>query len=154
MCVPGRFAMAKEQLVRQWEIVTLLNGSRRGLRSSELAAELDCSRATIDRALEALRAAGVPLEKDCVTGETRHRLSMKPLPPLSPTSLQLSALRLAVAALSNLDGTKVVAEIRALLRWSTGALLTSAADAIPSQLSDGSTSPRTRSSPRFHKPNL
>jgi predicted DNA-binding transcriptional regulator YafY len=112
--------MAKDQLVRQWEIVTLLNGSRRGLRSSELAKELDCSRATVDRALEGLRAAGIPLDKVCVGGETRHRLSMTPLPPLAPTPLQLSALRLAVTALSSLDGTKVVEEIRALLRNDNG----------------------------------
>lgn len=108
--------MAKEQLVRQWEIVTLLNGSRRGLRSSELAKQLECSRATVDRDLEGLREAGVPLEKDCVVGETRHKLSMKALPPLSPTPLQMSALRLALAALSSLDGTKVVKEIRGLIR--------------------------------------
>lgn len=107
--------MAKEQLVRQWDIVTLLNGSRRGMRSSELAKRLECSRATVDRALDVLRAAGVPLEKDCVGGEARHCLSTKPLPPLSPTPMQLAALRLAATALSSLEGTRVVEEIRGLL---------------------------------------
>lgn len=107
--------MAKGQLARQWEIVMLLNGSRRGMRSAELAERLECGRATVDRALEVLRLAGVPLERDCVGGEIRHRLSTKPLPPLSPTPLQLAALRLAVSALSSLEGTRVLDEIRALL---------------------------------------
>jgi proteasome accessory factor B len=67
------------------------------------------------RDLGVLCEAGVPIESDNVNGEARYRLCSKALPPLGPTALQISALRLARHALAGLEGTTAVSELDKLL---------------------------------------
>ena len=105
----------RDQLVRQWQIVMLLSEHRRGLRTVQIAEQLSASRASVDRDLKVLRNAGVPINKESINGETRHRFNSKPLPPLQPTPLQLAALQMAKLALTPLKGTRLLREIDDLL---------------------------------------
>ena len=113
--LPSRAFEMREQLVRQWQIVMLLSEHRRGLRTVQIAERLSASRASVDRDLKLLRNAGVPIEKETINGETRHRFNSKPLPPLQPTPLQLAALQMAKLALTPLKGTRLLREIDELL---------------------------------------
>ena len=93
----------------------LISQHRLGLRSVQIAEELGISRPSVDRDLDRLRKAGIPIVKETINGETRHRFLAKPLPPLQPTALQLAALRLARMALTPLEGSRFLREIDALL---------------------------------------
>ena len=105
----------RDQLVRQWQIITLLSGHRRGLRSVQIAQELGTSRQSVDRDLRLLRNAGVQITTETVGGEKRHQFASKPLPPLQPTALQLAALQVARMSLKPLEGSRLLREIDALL---------------------------------------
>jgi predicted DNA-binding transcriptional regulator YafY len=103
-------------LVRQWQLVQLLNASRVGLRVDKLQEETASSRATVYRDLALLQQAGVPMERQTVNGEVRYRM-LRPseLPGIGLTALQISALHLARAELEPLSGTGLVSELDALL---------------------------------------
>ncbi len=103
-------------LVRQWQLVQLLNASRFGLRTDKLQEATASSRATVYRDLALLQEAGVPIERQTVNGEARYRM-LRPaeLPGIGLTALQISALVLARAELEPLSGTGLVAELDALL---------------------------------------
>jgi predicted DNA-binding transcriptional regulator YafY len=103
-------------LVRQWQLVLLLNASRLGLRIEKLQEETAASRATVYRDLSVLQAAGVPIERQIVNGEARYRM-LRPsaLPGIGLTALQVSALHLARAELAPLAGTGLVSELDELL---------------------------------------
>ncbi len=105
----------RDQLIRQWQIVTLLSGHRRGLRSIQIARELGVSRQSVDRDLRLLRNAGVQITTETIGGEKRHQFASKPLPPLQPTALQLAALQVARMSLKPLEGSRLLREIDTLL---------------------------------------
>jgi predicted DNA-binding transcriptional regulator YafY len=102
-------------LMRQWDLIQNLQGLRTGLRSVDLAKRLGVSLATVNRDLSLLRDAGVPLERNEVNGEVRHRFSRGPLPALQPTPIQAVALRLARGALQPLEGSHLLRELDLLL---------------------------------------
>lgn len=103
-------------LVRQWQLVQVLNASRIGLRVDQLRERTASSRATVYRDLTLLQEAGVPIERQTVNGEVRYRM-LRPseLPGIGLTALQISALRLARTELEPLSGTGLVSELDALL---------------------------------------
>lgn len=102
-------------LIRQWQILQLLHGRRRGLPPKRLLEETGSSRATLYRDLDMLEQAGVPLLRETVNGEARVSLLGDKLPELTPTPLQWDALRLARSYLGPLEGTSLLAELDALL---------------------------------------
>jgi predicted DNA-binding transcriptional regulator YafY len=128
----------RNQLVRLWRIVMLLGEQRYGLRSVQLAERLEVSRATIDRDLQVLSAAGCAIESELTNGEVRHRFTAKPLPPLQPTMLQAIALQLARVALTPLSGTRLVRELDALIAQ---------IGAEPMQRTNGSKRSKARNAP-------
>ena len=107
---------ARDQIVRLWQMVRLLNEHRHGLRSVALAEKLECSLPTVNRALNILRQAGVCIETVSRGEERYHKLSDKPLPPLSPTPLQMAALQIAAVGLRPLEGTGIYREFQGLLK--------------------------------------
>jgi proteasome accessory factor B len=102
-------------LIRQWQILQLLHGRRRGLPPKRLLEETGSSRATLYRDLDMLEQAGVPLLRETVNGEARVSLLGDKLPELTATPLQWDALRLARSYLTPLEGTSLLAELDALL---------------------------------------
>jgi predicted DNA-binding transcriptional regulator YafY len=106
---------ARNMLIRQWQILQLLHGRRRGLPPKRLLEETGSSRATLYRDLDMLEQAGVPLLRETVNGEARVSLLGDKLPELTATPLQWDALRLARSYLTPLEGTSLLAELDALL---------------------------------------
>jgi predicted DNA-binding transcriptional regulator YafY len=106
---------ARNMLIRQWQILQLLHGRRRGLTPKRLIEETGSSRATLYRDLDMLEQAGVPLLRETVNGEARVSLLGDKLPELTATPLQWDALRLARSFLVPLEGTSLLAELDALL---------------------------------------
>jgi proteasome accessory factor B len=106
---------ARNMLIRQWQILQLLHGRRRGLSPKRLLEETGSSRATLYRDLDMLEQAGVPLLRETVNGEARVSLLGDKLPELTATPLQWDALRLARSFLVPLEGTSLLAELDALL---------------------------------------
>ncbi len=106
---------ARNMLIRQWQILQLLHGRRRGLTPKRLIEETGSSRATLYRDLDMLEQAGVPLLRETVNGEARVSLLGDKLPELTATPLQWDALRLARSYLTPLEGTSLLAELDALL---------------------------------------
>ena len=106
---------ARNMLIRQWQILQLLHGRRRGLTPRRLLEETGSSRATLYRDLDMLEQAGVPLLRETVNGEARVSLIGDKLPALAPTPLQWDAMRLARSYLEPLRGTSLLDELDALL---------------------------------------
>ncbi len=106
---------AKNMLIRQWQILQLLHGRRRGLGPKRLLEETGSSRATLYRDLDMLEQAGVPLIRETVNGEARISLIGDKLPALAATPLQWDALRLARSYLTPLEGTSLLSELDSLL---------------------------------------
>lgn len=106
---------ARNMLIRQWQILQLLHGRRRGLPPKRLLEETGSSRATLYRDLDMLEQAGVPLLRETINGEARVSLLGDKLPELTATPLQWNALRLARSYLGPLEGTSLLAELDALL---------------------------------------
>lgn len=106
---------ARNMLIRQWQILQLLHGRRRGLPPKRLLEETGSSRATLYRDLDMLEQAGVPLLRETINGEARVSLLGDKLPELTATPLQWDALRLARSYLTPLEGTSLLAELDALL---------------------------------------
>lgn len=107
--------MSQAALQRQWRLLELLHGRRRGLPIRRLLEELKVSRATLYRDLAVFQGAGVPVVKDDQNGEARYRLLGEAMPPLQPTERQVYALRLARHSLAPLEGMKILRELDALL---------------------------------------
>ncbi|MCX4245366.1 helix-turn-helix transcriptional regulator [Paraliomyxa miuraensis] len=106
---------ARNMLIRQWQILQLLHGRRRGLSPKRLLEETGSSRATLYRDLDMLEQAGVPLLRETINGEARINLLGDKLPELTATPLQWDALRLARSYLGPLEGTSLLDELDALL---------------------------------------
>ncbi len=106
----------RDMLIRQWQLVSALAGSKRGLTLAELQAVTGAARATVYRYLSLLNEAGVPLTAEGRGEGARHRLlGTSELPALGLTPLQIAALFLARQSLEPLTGTEVVTELDALL---------------------------------------
>jgi predicted DNA-binding transcriptional regulator YafY len=102
-------------LIRQWQLIKLLQPHARGLSVRQILEHYEGSRASLYRDRDFLRECGIPIESTNVNGEARYTLWGRDLPPLGPSALQVAALRLARRALAGLDGTGVAAELDALL---------------------------------------
>lgn len=107
--------MSQTTLHRQWRLLEVLHGKRRGLPVRTLLSELGTSRATLYRDLRTLVDAGFPIETETQNGEVRYRLLGEPMPAVQPTARQALALRLARSMLAPLQGTKILRELDALL---------------------------------------
>ena len=119
---------SREALIRQWSLVEQLSRAQRGVSVDQMRSHAGASRSTLYRDLGALCEAGVPIESENVNGEARYRLCSKALPPLGPTALQISALRLARRSLAGLEGTTAATELDKLLAGYTQA--TGARDSV------------------------
>lgn len=103
-------------LIRQWEIVQLLQSARAGLTVSKLLEGLEgVSRPTLYRELKALRAAGVPVHKELRNGETRYSFYGNALPALTLSPEEATALSLAVRTMTPLLPTAVGSVLTKLL---------------------------------------
>jgi predicted DNA-binding transcriptional regulator YafY len=107
--------MSHVTLQRQWRLLEMLHGKRRGLSVRTLLDELGISRSTFYRYIDTLVEAGFPIENEEQNGEARYRLLGEAMPPVQPTARQLHALRLARHLLAPLEGTKILRELNALL---------------------------------------
>ncbi len=82
------------EVIRQWNIIRALDGSRGGKSVQELARAADVSVRTIWRDLAALQEAGFPLfdEKDETTGRSLWRLNTTPFRTLADRGFTLTQL--------------------------------------------------------------
>lgn len=113
-------ANLRGRIVRLWRLVELLHDSPRGLSTGHIERHLGASRATCYRDLNVLKAAGVAIQSDMVNGEVRYRVDQHDIAALSPTPLQLLALRVARAMLSPFQGMRLVRELDTLLGHTQG----------------------------------
>lgn len=90
-----------------------MQGAKRGRTVAQIMEALEVSRSTVYRDLELLEAAGVPLTKEVLNGETRRLLVGEPLSALR-TPRRQTALALACAALESLSGTRLYRELQRL----------------------------------------
>ncbi|MBN2192052.1 MAG: transcriptional regulator [Polyangiaceae bacterium] len=106
-------------VTRLWHLVHTLNQARQPRTIAQLTEELGVSRSTLYRDLETLERAHVALERVNVNGEARVGLKGLRTLAVTPSLLQVAALRLAREALAPLDGTALVREVDDLLaQWS------------------------------------
>ncbi|MGH7207257.1 MAG: helix-turn-helix transcriptional regulator [Nitrospiraceae bacterium] len=113
-----------DQVTRQWRLVRLLEGTRRGYTFEELAIALDCSPRTVMRDLEQIQWVGFPVaeERDGKQKLWRFVEGYKSDLPVPLALSELMALHFSRALLKPLDGTPLqasldsaYAKIRALL---------------------------------------
>ncbi|HJL18315.1 MAG TPA: WYL domain-containing protein [Sandaracinaceae bacterium LLY-WYZ-13_1] len=105
---------ARKQLIRQWRLIETLHAHRRGLTVAALRDRLGTSRSTLYRDLRVLYDAGVPLERERINGEIRHRLVGPRLPSLGADLSQRAAAGLARQLLDALRGSSWVEALEAL----------------------------------------
>src|SRR5512145_2677227 len=98
------------------QLAIVLHASKRGLTVRQLRERLECSKSTVHRDLESLRAAGVGVQSDTINGEVRYSLPGWPVAAVAPTPLQLTALCLARDAISHFEGTAAVKQLDELLQ--------------------------------------
>lgn len=107
---------ASTMLVRQWQLLLAIQGSRAGIGVARLVRETGIGRATVYRYLRVFEAAGVPLHAATVNGEARYRLlRASELPSIGLSSLQIAALHLARRELTPIAGAVLVRELDQLL---------------------------------------
>ena len=105
----------RRMLLRQWQIVRAISGTKRGLTVAQLAEHVEISAKTVFRDLKDLRDAGVPIVSDGREGGRHRLLTPIELPDTGLTALQIAALFLARAELEPLAGSDLVTELDALL---------------------------------------
>jgi predicted DNA-binding transcriptional regulator YafY len=115
--------MRGDQLSRQWKLIQLLAKSRYGVGLEALAAELECTRRTVYRDLDALMFAGFPITSEKRDGRVFYRVVegfRLGDTPFSPD--ELLALGFSEDLLRSLEGTvfhdsiqSALAKIRASL---------------------------------------
>ena len=66
--------MRGDQLARQWRLIQLLARRRYGVGLDDLAAELECTKRTVYRDLDALQFAGFPVTSEKRDGRVLYRL--------------------------------------------------------------------------------
>ena len=98
--------MRGDQPIRQWKIVSLLSG-RTGRKLDQLKAELDVTKRTIQRDIDVLEAAGLPLLSESREGTVYWRLmdASKESGELSFTLAELMALYFSRDLLHVLHGS-------------------------------------------------
>lgn len=102
--------------IRQWQLMEALQGRRRGLTVRQLIEQTGASRATVYRDLDVLMHAGVPLVRERIAGEVRHRLMNAHCTRVGLEPHEVAALTLARAMLEPLEGMRAVDTLDALLR--------------------------------------
>jgi predicted DNA-binding transcriptional regulator YafY len=105
-------------VARLWKLVLALHKARYGRTAAQLCEELGVSRSTLYRDLSMLDDARVGMARTTVNGEKPILLDGLKTLAVTPTVLQVAALRLARDALGPLAGTDVVRELDRLLeQW-------------------------------------
>src|SRR5690606_31851853 len=102
------------RVIRQFRIVDLLRGARRGLTAAQLAGRLEVSPRTIYRDLAGLQAMGVPVDGAAGVGYV-----LRPgfdLPPLNFTQAEAEAIRVALALLPRTGDPALVAAAESAAR--------------------------------------
>jgi predicted DNA-binding transcriptional regulator YafY len=116
-----------DQITRQWHLLRRLESSR-GATLRELAASLPDGAPrhlrTLRRDLEALEAAGFPLNSERVNGQTRWRImeGYRHVPAVTFSPTELMALTLSRNLLMPLEGTEIQASLDSALNKATAAL--------------------------------
>ena len=111
------------QLARQWRLIQRLARSKYGVGLDELASDLECTRRTVYRDLDALMYAGFPVTSDKRDGRVYYRLLEEfELGDAPFTPDELLALAFGEDVLKSLEGTvfhdsiqSAIAKIRASL---------------------------------------
>lgn len=108
--------MRGAQSARQWKILRLIEGRKRGYSVSELAHELETTKRTTHRDLVALQMGGFPLysEKDGKNSYWRMVDGFKSNLPLPFTMTELMSLHMSRDLLKVFDGTVFQASIESL----------------------------------------
>ncbi len=105
------------QVTRQWNLIKILDASRRGVSINDLAVELNCTPRTVYRDLDDLQAAGFPITNEMLDGVgywqfvDGYRVSLPT--PFSIT--ELMSLYLSRDLLKSLEGTFFYDSIQDLL---------------------------------------
>jgi predicted DNA-binding transcriptional regulator YafY len=95
-----------DQLARQWRLIQRLARSRAGVGLDDLAHDLECTRRTVYRDLDALQYAGFPVTSDKRDGRVFYRLvESYDLGDAPFTADELLALAFAGDLLQSLEGT-------------------------------------------------
>ena len=98
--------MRGDQLSRQWKLLQRLARSHYGLGLEELVAELECTKRTVYRDLDALNLAGFPIVTEKRDGRALYRLLASfRLGDVPFTSDEILALAFSEDLLRTLDGT-------------------------------------------------
>src|SRR5258705_2689060 len=92
---------AQGRLARQWQLLSAISKTRRGLAVPKLMEVTGQSRPNLYRDLRVLEEAGLPLTRE--DGRVRL-LTDKELPPLAFSALQIASLHLARLQLAPLPG--------------------------------------------------
>ncbi len=130
--------MRGDQLARQWRLIQRLARSRYGVGLDEIAADLDCTRRTIYRDLDALMYAGFPVTSEKRDNRVYYRLLEDfQLGDAPFTPDELLALAFSEDVLQALEGTvfhdsirSALAKIRASLGPDLAAFLSRFRDAF------------------------
>ncbi len=108
--------MRGEQLARQWRLVQRLARSRVGIGLGELAEDLECTRRTVYRDLDALMMVGFPVVSERREGRVRYRfLESFDLGDVPFTPDEVLALAFGADLLRVLEGTVFHDSIRSAL---------------------------------------
>jgi len=103
------------EVIRQWDIIRALDGSKQGASVQDLAREAGVSVRTIWRDLAALQEAGFPLYDEKIDGRSFWRLNSTPFRHLADrgfTLTQLCALYFSRTLVECLAGTPFQADLR------------------------------------------
>lgn len=108
--------MRGDQLSRQWRLIQRLAHSRAGAGLDDLAGELECTRRTVYRDLDALMYAGFPVVSERRDGRVHYRfLESFRLGDVPFTPDELLALAFGEDLLRTLEGTVFYDSIRSAL---------------------------------------
>ena len=108
--------MRGDQLARQWRLIQRLARSRFGVGLDDLAADLDCTRRTVYRDLDALMYAGFPVTSEKRDGRVFYKLLDEfELGDAPFTPDELLALAFSEDVLQSLEGTVFHDSIRSAL---------------------------------------
>ncbi len=105
---------------RQWTVYEALRSRRRGLTAPSLVDVTGIPRSTVYRYLKLFEGAGLPITKERINGEVRHRLLETALPAFALTADELAALVVARQMLEPLEGTGMVDHLDRLLKRLAG----------------------------------
>jgi len=112
-----------EQLARQWQLLQRLARSRAGVGLDDLAAELECTRRTVYRDLDALQYAGFPVVSERRDGRVFYRfLESFRLGDVPFTPDEVLALAFSEDLLRTLEGTVFHDSVSSALRKIQAAL--------------------------------